>query len=373
MAYGTHAEARERGRHRPGCEPGGAHDEAGRDRRPECERGDRQRPRAHAHCPLTRFTVRGVQAAGGVSVRTSPGEPRGRRDQAVRRRRRRHQRGVAAQDRAGLLPRGLPPAAGRPARRARVPAPSPRAVLERSAPGGRRRPRSGRARRRSSSTTRSGRPRSSVRRSWAGSAATPWPSTRSPTSTGRVLLREDIERLLGALVGSCAELGLGPRGPARAERGDRPHRRRRGPASGATQEALFAFLSHETAQGVTDVALPGLVLRPVRRGRRGDGERRSTGRRRPSRTDGARRALRHRLRRRCRTAPCVRRLHAGPGRADDVLQDARAARRRGTTAERGRWPTSRRRTWRSRDVQTPWDLKGAVMRHVASSAEPGAT
>ena len=81
-----------------------------------------------ATVPLTRFQVRNSRARGGITVRLTPGDPDSGRDPLLRRRRPRHRRGDAAQDRAPALPRGLPAGVRRRHRRHRLPAPVARVL-----------------------------------------------------------------------------------------------------------------------------------------------------------------------------------------------------------------------------------------------------
>ena len=109
-----HPEEGRHGHHVAGLEPGGPDAQAGGDGRPQRRRRQRRRPRggAGAGHPVPGPPARAP--AAGITVRLVAGDPQSVVDPLLRRRRRRHRRGRPAQDRAALLPGGLPAGVRRP-------------------------------------------------------------------------------------------------------------------------------------------------------------------------------------------------------------------------------------------------------------------
>ena len=133
--------------------------QAGDHRRPQPERRARDGPRAvdgAAHPVPGAHRAGAGRHLGAARLR----RPRQRRDPVLRRVRRRHRRGRAAQDRAAALPRRLPPRVRGRHRRHRVPAARDRVLHGRARSERRRRAAARTARSRSCSTTRSARRRS---------------------------------------------------------------------------------------------------------------------------------------------------------------------------------------------------------------------
>ena len=109
--------------HEPRHEPRRPRAQAGDHRRPQPRRASTSRTSSSPPCRSPGSRCATSRSQGGITVRLAPERPRQRRDPVLRRRRPRHRRGDAAQDRAAALPRGLPPRVRRRHRRHRVPAP----------------------------------------------------------------------------------------------------------------------------------------------------------------------------------------------------------------------------------------------------------
>ena len=132
-----------------------------------------------ASVPVTRFIVRRPSTTGGITIRLVNDDPQSVVIRFFDDRRPRHHRGRAAQDRAPVQPRGLPPGAPRRDRRHRLRPPGSRALRVGPRVHGRHRARSARRSSRSSSTTPTARPPSPCPTCWPSSASRCWRSTRS--------------------------------------------------------------------------------------------------------------------------------------------------------------------------------------------------
>jgi mannose-1-phosphate guanylyltransferase / phosphomannomutase len=317
--------------------------------------------------PLTRYTVRGVQAAGGVSLRTSPDNPEvveirlfdgqgADIDEASQRKieriffREDYRRPPAGrlgelefppraleQYSSGLL-RGVDTAAIRER--------GPKVVVD-YAFG----------------------PASLIGPSLMGRLGCDALAVNAFTDEHRlVLMAEDLDRLLASLTDhvrhSGSDLGvlLEPNGEiARiVDNEGRPW---------SHPEALFAFLAHETGRGVTDVALPvscsDLCIRVAE-------ERGATVHRTPTALAALMgRAAHHDIGFAGDASGALLFSEFMP--APDALMtfcktlELLAVSGRPLSEVAASLPHAHIAV---RDVQTPWDLKGAVMRHVASSAPP---
>ena len=159
------------GRHVARLEPRGPHAQAGDDGRAQRRRASTCSTSRSRRCRSPASSSASPSASGGITVRLDGRRPAVGRPPVLRRRRPRHHRGRAAQDRAPVLPGGLPPGVRRRDRRHRLPAPGPRALHGRARGDGRRRRGRPTAASRSSSTTPTARRRSSCPTCWPSSGA----------------------------------------------------------------------------------------------------------------------------------------------------------------------------------------------------------
>ena len=189
---------------------------------------------------------------------------RQRRDPLLRRDRRRHRRGAAAQARAPAVPRRLPAGVRRRHRRHHVPAPRARVLHGRARGERRRRAAPAAARSRSCSTTRSARRRSSCRTCSARSArrcsaVNPYAATVGATVDDletRVKIMGDLVRTSGSDLG----LVFDPDGETAViidDEGDRAHRR---PGAARDRRARV-----RDAARTRSIALPVSVSREAER------------------------------------------------------------------------------------------------------------
>ncbi len=121
-AYATTLKKGSRRHDQPRRVAGGARAQARRHQRADRQRDRRTRPRGGADCRSPGSTSASPRPVGGIMLRTTPGDPQSIDIVFLDEQRRRPFPGGAAQARAGLLPRGVPPGVPGRDRRADVPA-----------------------------------------------------------------------------------------------------------------------------------------------------------------------------------------------------------------------------------------------------------